>query len=378
MTVYDRLGVRRVINAEATLTKLGGSRMSSEVLAAMADAARSFVALDELQRSVGARLAELTRNEAAYVSCGAAAGIALAVAACMAEDDPAAIRQLPDTTGLKNEVIVHRTQRNGYDHAVRQTGATLVEIGMSTGTQAWELEAAIGPRTAAIIWFQFVGTGHCDLPLATVLKIAAARNIPVLVDAAAQLPPVENLWRYTEAGAALAIFSGGKDLCGPQSSGLVVGQKRLIDWMRVNGNPNPSLGRSMKVGKEEMVGLLVAVERYLAMDHQARAERDERVVASWIAAMSQLPGLRLERSFPNEAGQPLPRLKCTIAPKVAGIDRDTLVARLWDSDPRIAVGRGGDDAILLNPMTLSDDDTGLVLQALVAVLSEARRKRRAS
>ena len=370
MSIYEELGIRPIINASATLTRLGGSVMPPEVLAAMLDAARQHVNLDELQRRVGERIADLTHNEAAYVCTGAAAGLVLATAACIAGTDPAAINQLPDLTGLKNEVIVHKSHRNGYDHGVRQVGVKLVEIGTAVSTAPWELERAINPQTAAIFWFQGGMTGHGDLPLEQVIEIANAHGVPVIVDAAAQLPPVENLWRFTEMGAALAIFSGGKDLHGPQSSGLIVGRKDLIEAIRVNGSPNHSIGRPMKVGKEEMVGLLAAVKRYLTLDHEARASQDDEVVAGWMTALNKLPGVRAERSFPNEAGQPLPRALVTIDAAKTGISRDQVVQALAEGAPSIAVSAGGADGIYLNPMTLADGEEQVVLDRLVAVLAD--------
>ncbi len=368
MTIYEELGIRQVINASATLTRLGGSIMPPEVLAAMQDAARWFVDLDELQAKIGARLAELTRNEAAYVSSGAAAGITLAVAACAAGTERAAIDRLPDTTGLKNELIVFKSHRNGYDHAARMVGVKMVEIGDAQRTDPAQLEAAFTPNTAAFIWFQGGMTGRADFPLADVIERCNTRGVPVIVDAAAQLPPVENLWRFTQMGAACAIFSGGKDLRGPQSSGLVVGRKWLIDAMRPHGNPNPGIGRPMKVGKEEMAGLLAAVQRYLALDHRARCERDERVVAVWCDAFNSLRGVRARRSYPNEAGQPLPRCEVLLGADAA-LTREELVAALLGGSPAISVAASPDPAgIYLNPMTLTDEETQLVAQRLTGLL----------
>lgn len=367
--IYDQLGVRTLVNASATLTRLGGSIMPPEVVQAMLEASKHFVNLDELQRRVGEELALLTRNEAAYVSCGAAAGIVQATAACITGTDPKAIAQLPDLTGLKNEVIIHKSHRNGYDHAVRQVGVKVVEIGMATHTAPWELEAAINDRTACIFWFQGAMTGHGDLPLETVIAIAKGHKVPVIVDAAAQLPPVENLWRFTEMGADLAIFSGGKDLRGPQSSGLVVGRKDIIEAMRVNGAPNHSIGRPMKVGKEEMVGLLTAVKLYLARDHEGRASQDEETVAGWCMELNRRPGIHAERSFPNEAGQPLPRAKVTIDPAKAGLTRDEVVAQLRNGTPSIEVSQAGNDGIYLNPMTLADGEEQIVLERLLEILA---------
>lgn len=370
MSIYDELGVRPLINASATLTRLGGSIMPPEVVQAMLDASRHFVNLDELQRAVGEKLAEITHNEAAYVSTGAAAGLVLATAACVAGNDPAAIARLPDTSGLKNEVIIHKSHRNGYDHAVRQVGVKIVEIGMALHTAPWELEAAINEKTAAIFWFQGAMSGHGDLPLEQVIEIANRHQVPVVVDAAAQLPPVENLWRFTKMGVALAVFSGGKDLRGPQTTGLVVGRKDLVEAMRINGSPNHSIGRPMKVGKEEMVGLLAAVKRYLALDHEARASQDDEVVSGWCAALNQFVGVHAERSFPNEAGQPLPRAKVTIDPTKARHSRDAVVRQLEQGTPAITVSQAGSDAFYLNPMTLADGEEQVVLDRLVEILRQ--------
>src|SRR5262245_48046121 len=224
MTTYRDLGVRRVINAAATLTRLGGSRMPPPVIEAMAAAAGAFVDLDVLQQRVGERIAELTHNSACYVSSGAAAGVMLATAACITGDDPAAIARFPSLESGKNEVIVHRCQRNGYDYAIRQTGARLVEIGMAQITQPWELEAAITPQTDCVAWFAGPHFAAGALPLEQVITVAHAHGVPVIVDAAAQIPPIANLWRFTrDMGADIAIFSGGKGLRGPQPAGLVLG-----------------------------------------------------------------------------------------------------------------------------------------------------------
>src|SRR4051812_25640661 len=190
MTVgYAELGALPVINAAATLTRLGGSRMPPEVVEAMAAAAATFVDLDDLQRRVGARIASLTHNEACYVSSGAAAGMAITVSACITGTDRARIARLPASDGEPPEVIVHRSQRNGYDHAARQTGARLVEIGLARSTQDWELESAFSARTACVLYFAGSLFEHGALPLERVVEMAHARGVPVIVDAAAQIPP---------------------------------------------------------------------------------------------------------------------------------------------------------------------------------------------
>ena len=368
MGIYEDLGLKPIINANATLTRLGGSLMPAEVVEAMIAASRTFVDLDALQREVGRRLAQLTHNEGAFVSAGAAAGLTLAAAACLTGTNLQAIEQLPDTTGLKDEIIVHKSHRNGYDHSVRMTGVKMVEIGDAAGATLKDLEEAISSQTAAIFWFEGVMRTEGDLPLETVCATARKHDIPVVVDGAAQLPPVENLWRWTEMGAALAVFSGGKDLRGPQASGLCVGQQDLIEAMILNGNPNHGIGRPMKVGKEEMVGLLKAVELYLQIDQAARARQDEMTVTMWCEVLNQQSGVAAERTFPNEANQPLPRTKVTFQ----GMDRDGVVAALLAGDPAISVAPAGQSGIYLNPMTLAPGESEIVLARLLEIIHEQR------
>ena len=368
MGVYDELGLRPVVNASATLTTLGGSRMPRCVVDEMVAAGRSFVDLREMQARVGRRVAELTGNEAAYATSGAAAGIVVAVAACIAGTDPDKIAAFPYLDGIdKREVIVHHSQRNGYDYAARQTGARLVEIGSSTE----ELTKAMSARTACVLWFAGTHYAPGALPLPAVIAVARERGVPVLVDAAAQIPPIASLWHFTrELGADAAIFSGGKALRGPQSSGLVVGRREIVDGCRANGNPNHSIGRPMKIGKEELAGLLAAVEWSLAQDEAAVLARYETVVERWIAGLAGIPGVTAERGYPSEAGQPHGRAIVRFAPPCPWT-RDEVVQALWEGEPCVAVGtpRGEDDVIALNPQTLEPGEEEIVLARLKAVLT---------
>ncbi len=359
---YAQLGVRPVINAAATLTRLGGSLMPPPVIEAMRAGAGSFVDLVELQRRVGERIAELTGNEACYVSSGAAAGIAISIAALIAGKDTDRIKGLPLPGEAPPEVIVFRAQRNGYDQAARLPGTRMVEI------EADELETALTPRTVAVLFFAGAHLAAGAAPLSEVVEQAHAQGVPVLVDAAAQVPPIASLWTFTrEAGADAAIFSGGKGLRGPQSSGLVLGRRDLIEACMVNGPPNHSLGRPMKVGKEELLGILAAVEWSLSVDEEAVLAGYEAMVQRWLDGLADVPGVRVERGYPSEAGQPHGRAIVHLLPEAA-LSKVQLVEALWEGDPRIAVGDPSEDAIALNPQTVEAGEDAIVLDRIRELL----------
>jgi L-seryl-tRNA(Ser) seleniumtransferase len=364
------LGVRPVINASATLTALGGSLIAPPALTAMVDAAAHFVDIHELHTRVGERLASLTRNEAAYVTSGAAAAITLTVAAC--------ITDAPQAFPVDAEVVMFASQRNGYDYAARITGARIVEIGPSVA----ELQDVLVRRPACVLWFAGAHYAAGALPVEEVVRVAAEAGVPVIVDAAAQIPPVSSLWRFTtDVGADAVIFSGGKGLRGPQSSGLVLGRQWIVDKCRMHASPYQAIGRGMKVGKEELLGLLAAVEWTLEQDEAALLAGYEQIVDRWIDGVQGLPGVAAERGYPSEAGQPHSRAIVRLSIS-CGWTRDGLVAALWEGGrgpldqprqqtPRIAVGVIGvpDDAIALNPQTLEPGEDVMVLNALVRLLS---------
>jgi L-seryl-tRNA(Ser) seleniumtransferase len=363
VTFYGDLGLRRVVNAATTFTAVGGSLMPRDVLAAMADAGSSFVDMHELHAAAGHRLAGLTGNEAAHVTAGCGAAIVLSVLACATGGDPAAIARMP---GTPTEVIVHAAHRIPYDPAITLTGANIVQVGNVLQTFEWELDAAITDRTAAVF---YVAGSHLPagaLDLATTVRIAHARGIPVIVDAAAQLPPHSNLWHFTrEVGADLALFSGGKGLRGPQASGLIVGRRDLVEAARANAAPHQRLARPMKVGKEEIAGLVRAVELYLAQDHDAVRRGWETVIAGWIAALDGVAGLRARREELNEAGQPVPRVLVTVAGARSG---DEVRALLWEGDPRVHVLRASAEAFYVTPDTLAPGEADLVTDRILEVV----------
>lgn len=268
-SVYDWLGVPTIINASGATTTVGGTLMPEEVVQAMIEASRNFVAVEDLNVAVGKKIAEATGAEAGYVTAGSAAGMLLAVAACITGTHPVKVNRLPDTHGMANEVIIHRVQRINYDIMFRAAGGKLVEIGIPRGTDVWELEHAINERTACVAYIDSPSTAWGALPFETVVEVAHRHNIPVIVDAASTLPPLDHLRRWIRDGADLVIYSGGKGIRGPQDSGLLAGRADLIEAARANGSPNRGVGRAAKVSKEAMAGLAVALERFLTHDHDA-------------------------------------------------------------------------------------------------------------
>ena len=369
MNIYKRLGIRTVINGNATLTRLGGSIMPSEVVEAMVDASKHFVDIIELQKRVGEEIAKLTHNEAAYVSCGAAAALTLSTAACITGLDATKREKLPHLDdSMKSEVIVHRHGRVGYDFAIRQVGVTFVEIGDENGTTSDELESAITEKTSAIFYFANPSREYLWVPYEKAISIAQKHGVPLIVDAAAQLPPPENLWHFTQIGTDLALFSGGKGLQGPQSSGLIVGKQSLIEAIAFNGPPHPFIGRGMKVGKEELVGLLAAVEWYLNQDHNEVQQSYEDQVTYYAEVFKDTQGVTVHRSFPSEAGQPMPRTEIRFDPEQLNITRDEILQQLQTGDPAIDIASADENGVVINGQTLMPGEVEIIAQRLKAIL----------
>lgn len=291
-SVYQRLGVPTFINAYGTLTTLGGTLMEPEVLAAMNEAAGQFVAIHDLQKRVGERLAELTGAEAGFVTAGASCAICLATCAVTVGGDVAKIRRLPDLTGSKTEIVMqkaHTGAGNPYDQNWRMIGTRIV-----AAETAEEIRAAIGPRTAALgMVLSHNSEGH-KVELAEMIAIAHKAGLPLILDAAAEIPPASNLKKFVAMGADLVAFSGGKNLRGPQCSGLLLGRKELVVAAYANSAPNNHFARIAKVGKEEIVGLLTAVERALARDEAGERRRQEAQLARVAAGMRGVPTVKTE------------------------------------------------------------------------------------
>ncbi len=393
--VYERLGVRTVVNAVGPATRLGGTTLDPEVLQAMAEAASACVKIDELQERAGQIIAEITGAEAGYVTSGAAAALALAAAACMTRLDPVRINQLPDVQGMPHEIIVQRTQRYDYDHALRSVGARLVEVGFPDLTFPYELERAITPLTAAIAYYPT--RSRPALPLEEVVTIAHRYEVPVIVDAAVELPPTANLRAFIAAGADLVAFSGGKAIRGPQASGFLCGRADLIRAVAFNhqdmdvrpetwryrdliasgvvpGPPHHGIGRAMKVGKEEIVGLIVALQRFVQRDEAAELAGWRAKIQHVATALRGLPGVTVEIVDPATHQAAVPTALIALDERLLGLSAYDVLNRLQEGDPGVFLSeeRAWQGVLGVNPIVLRDGDESIVADRLVAVLTEAR------
>lgn len=368
MSTYETLGVRRSINCMGAVTFLGGAPLSDRVIDAMAEAARTKVNLFELNEAVGRRLAEICGTEAGCVTSGAAGGLQLAAAACITRGDVSKIAKLPHHDGDQPQVVLHRKHRCNFDHAVRNTGARLVEFGYSWDrTESWELEAALSAATAAVFYVTSFGPPSV-LSLGEVVEIAHSRDVPVIVDAAVSLPPRTNLGGIPATGVDLCCFSGGKAIGGPQNSGFVVGRADLVAGCVRNTSPNHNtIGRPSKVNAEAMVGLLAALEEYVA-----RSDGEDyaafRQVCEQVQSAGRLSAEEAHLTESGKGGMPVPTLRVRIpggaARAAAAVDA------LTRRDPPIWVNVDGDE-LVLDPLALDSRDASLVGTALRETLDAA-------
>ena len=397
--VYEELGVPTIINAVGPSTRLSGGIMHPEVAEAMAAASQHCVDIAHLQARASQIIAEYTGAEAGYVTSGAAAGLLLGTAACVTGLDPGKMNRLPDTAGMKNEVIMARSHRNFYDHAVRSVGIELVEVGIADrfsgagvrDAEGWEIGAAINHNTAAVV---YVSYAHTQPPLAEVVAAAHESGVPVIVDAAGQVPPVANLKGFIAEGADLVAFSGGKAIGGPQSSGILCGRAdliasaalqhldldvmpalwnpppELIDRTQLPGAPQHGIGRPCKVGKEEIVGLLTALRLFVEEDTTVRHQRwldkmetlvQECGVLAHAAAEVVADGKRVE----------VPTVRLTLDEERAGLSALELVRALEEGTPSIAANPTyvQEGVVVFGPLCLKTGEESTIAARLRALLA---------
>jgi uncharacterized pyridoxal phosphate-dependent enzyme len=370
MITYADLGIRTVINGWGTMTAIGGSTMPEEALAAMVEAGRHYVPIHELLEAAGNYISKRLGIEGAFICCGAASGLAITAAACMAGTNPAYRSRLPDCEGQKNEIIMFHAMRLRFDQAFRLAGARIIEIGWPESVELWDLEASFSPRTAAIAYI-VESEDPGLLPLETVIKVAHAREVPVIVDAAAEIPPFENITYFTKLGSDLTIFSGGKDIRGPQSTGLIIGRKDLIQACAFNSAPNHSIGRGMKVGKEEIMAFITALDLWMSQDFTQEMQVWEMQVATIIEALSGIPGVTARRVYPSEPGiQPIwiPRVYIDWTRDVTLHSPMELQQMLLNGEPRVAVGTSA-TGLVINPQMLETGQERIVAECIRRVMT---------
>jgi len=395
MPVFDQLGVPPIINASGSVTRLGGAPMPPEVLRAFHDAASDAVSLEQLQAAASKRIAALTGTEAGLVTAGSAAALTLGAAAIMTGYDAGRMERLPHAGGFPHEFVIAREQRSGYDHAVRAAGATLVEVGFNEivanagvrRTEAWEYEAAFGPNTAGVVYSVAPDSRP---PLAEVVAVAHRRGLPVLVDAAGELPPRRHLKEIPGTGADLVAFSGGKAIRGPQSTGILCGRRDLIapaalqmldmddhpqlwdppadfiDRGKLTGLPRHGLGRGMKVSKEEITALLTALDLFAAGAYDDQLPVFRRWLETIAATLAETTASCCIVESPD--GERWPLLEVAVGESAFAVCR-----RLRNGSPPVYVGHGrlSEGRLIVNPFCLREDQVPVLAERLKEEIRKA-------
>lgn len=362
--IYGALGVKRIITASGSTTAYGGSKIRPEILDAMNKAAGMMVNIDELNRAASRIIADATGAEAGFVSSGAAGGLILQAAAVIAGSDPAKMSRLPDASGMKNEIIIHKSHRFPYDQCYESVGAKFVEIGDGRRCQPWQLEAAFTENTAAVAYLFSPFITRRAIPFPQVCEIAHERGVPVIVDAASMTPPRSNLRRFTAEGADMVIYSGGKAVRGPQGTGILCGRADLIDAAFANASPHQFIGRGMKVAKEEIVGLLRAIQIFMNEDEDAEMARYRRMAQQVVDALAEAPGLRVTLEH-DEHNYLIPHAVMRFTKEWRGPSRNEVYQAMIDGDPPVYLHDIFDpDELAVDPFNLDDEELGIVIRRL--------------
>ncbi|HIK90013.1 MAG TPA: aminotransferase class V-fold PLP-dependent enzyme [Dehalococcoidia bacterium] len=371
-SIVDDLGVTPLINAGGPNTKHSGSRPRLEAIEAMEAMSEVFVDMDELLLAAGERIAEITGNEAATITSGASGGLVVQAAAAMAKDDPERITQLHITDGMPSELIIQRGHRFVYDHLYLAPGSSFVEVGRPTDSTIEEIEQAIGPNTAALIHLESPYKETFGVPLPELAELAHAHGLPVLADCASMLPPRENLSKYTAQGADLVSFSGGKAVRGPQSTGFLIGKPEWVEFARLNNAPNPGVTRAQKVSKEEIAGLLAALEAFVSVDEEAETKHYRDQMNFIIDQITEIPGITAE--IQHNYDHYIPHAVVTFGNDWRGPDYSEITARLKAGSPRIYAAfdyRPNPNHMWIDPLNLQDGEVEIVAEQLRKILIEA-------
>ncbi|MFN7994365.1 MAG: aminotransferase class V-fold PLP-dependent enzyme [Bryobacteraceae bacterium] len=368
--LYQSIGVTPLVNCKGTFTIITGSQSLPEVKRAMEAASHSYVHMDELMDAVGQRLADLTKSEWGMITAGCAAALTHATSACITGGDPEKMQRVPNLTGLKHEVVVPRYSRNEYDHAVRMLGVKMVEV-----ETAAEFEAALGPQTAMVMILSCPAAEKGELSIPNACAIARRKGVPVLVDAAAETLTTPSI--HLQHGANLVAYSGGKCLRGPQAAGLLLGQKDLIKAAWINSAPHHAFGRSLKVGKEEIMGMLAAVEMWVKRDHDAEWKQWQSWLDNIAEQATQVSGVTKEILLPEDLSNHAPRLRLSWDAEKLGITGTEVQDILLNGQPRIILGDASGNrrdnrpsSITIMPYMMMPGDDKIAATAIHRVLSK--------
>ncbi len=365
---YQELGMTTVINCEGTMTILGGSLPHPELEAVMTMAGRHFVSIPELEVAAGNRIAEMLKlpeDYTALVTSGAAAAIQSGLAGILTGGDESLIRQLPDLTGMKSEVIIQKSHRNPFDHQLRSTGIKLIEIETLD-----QFRSAVSDRTAMMHFSNFANAAG-QIKVDEWVKLAKQHKIPCMNDAAADTPPVSHLWDYTNMGYDLVTFSGGKAIRGPQCAGMLIGRKDMVANALLNNSPHEdTLGRSQKVGKEEIVGMIKALELFLAEDHEALAKEWQARLEGISGEITKVPGVSTSYFVPDIANH-VPHMSITWEESRIALTPEQASKLLRSSTPSIVMGGGeGRPGLAMNSFMLQPGEDKIVAAQLSRILRE--------
>lgn len=381
--MLDKIGVKAIINASGTLTVLGGNRLVPEALEAIKEVSNVFVNMEELSTIAGKFISELIGAGDAFITAGAASGLILTVSAAITKGDPEMMANLPITEGLRNRVIIQHshTMGNPYYHLIELSGAKLQVVGRETGITVDEIRNAIGEQTAAIVHFLFEPQDN-EVPLSDIINIAHSNGIPVIVDAAAELPPSENLKNIIKSGADVVVFSGGKDIGAPSNTGIIIGRDKEIiqncrklgplSYLNVKGEKRTFIGRPMKVSKEDIVAFVAAFERYLTTDHYARIGLMDKIADKIMKEIKkEFPALFIEKftTKPNQRVRPVtvPKLRISLPLGIA----EKCTEMLKKCDPPIYVYTSDRD-IYINTQCLLEQEVEPLVRTIVSVLKELK------
>ena len=375
-SIYKELGATPVINATGSVTMLGGSTPAPEVREAMERAEGAYIPLMELEEKAGAAIANMVNVPAAYITSGAGSALTLATAACMAGDDDAKIQQLPDTTGMKNEVLIQERQRYWYDRCLELAGAKLVMFGNAEGTTRKDLEDAIGPNTAAVHYYAVAQEPDRQaLSLEDTIEIAHDKGVPVLVDAAGQIYPLDLFGSYVRMGADFQC-TAAKYMSSPQSTGLAFGSEDMIrklalqSFVSYEGRRIRGVGRPQKVDRQEMVGAVAAVRRWMTMNHEERLAETETKCRNMLNPLQGIPGVTVEL-LDNIIGHQPYGVTLEVDSSVTGISAHDVVDLLKAGDPPIWTRvREGDTGIVLHAFGLNEGEDKIVGQRIAALFGK--------